>query len=152
MNVLPDSFLVCSREVRRYFKVKIGAKLPLLYTFSYCSWACKIRHIFLSLLHSMQINNSRFNEVMWQYIKFRWLCKWHYNDVLYTCIIFKWMHYGVWISVNIHKLAHITCVLSWQQSQSVDETLGLTFTWHLEESANVRCPEPNHKNVSLLAS
>lgn len=36
-------------------------------------------------------------------------------------------------------------------SQSVDETLGLTFTWHLEESANVRCPEPNHKNVSPLA-
>lgn len=37
-------------------------------------------------------------------------------------------------------------------SRSVDETLGLTFTWHLEESANVLCPEPNLKNVSLLAS
>jgi len=34
-------------------------------------------------------------------------------------------------------------------SQSVDETLGLTFTWHLEESANVLCPEPNHKMLAF---
>lgn len=72
--------------------------------------------------------------------------------MFYTHVLFSNKCIMGYESVNIHKLAHITCVLSWQQSQSVDGTLGLTFTWHLEETANVRCPEPNHKNVSLLAS
>lgn len=59
------------------------------------------------------------------------------------------MHFGYEFHEYSQAGSYYMC--SELASQSVDETLGLTFTWHLEESANVRCPEPNHKNVSPLA-
>lgn len=135
-----------SWHVQEIFWEKLVPNFHYLLLLSYCNWACKFRPLPLSLLHGMQINDTRFNEVVWKYSSD------YVGDTIrmfYTHIFFRWMHYGY--EFHEYSQAGSFYMCSELASQSVDETLGLTFTWHLEESANVLCPEPNHKNVSLLA-